>query len=42
MRFDFGFSVNILAPSNLLIRAFRRVLKCAQPVLLVGWLALGV
>jgi hypothetical protein len=42
MRFDFGSFVNILAPSNLLIRAFRRVLECAQPVPLVDGSALGV
>jgi len=42
MRFDFGSSVNILAASNLLIRAFRRVLECAQPVPLVDGSAVGV
>jgi hypothetical protein len=42
MRFDFGSSVNILGTSNLLIRAFRRVLECAQPVPLVDGSALSV
>lgn len=42
MRFEFGSSVNILATSNLLIRGFRRVLECAQPVPLVEGSALSV